>query len=142
MRLRGLWEKYGELVRYVVVGGCTTLVSLASYYACVSTFLDAQDPFELQVANVVSWVCAVAFAYFANRRYVFKSTASDLLAEAGKFVGGRVGTLLVDMGCMALFVSVLGMNDKLAKLLVQVIVFVLNYLLSKFLVFAKRGDQA
>lgn len=138
-KLKELYGKYREAVRYVIVGGLTTVVSLASYYLCVLTFLDPGDAVQLQIANVISWVCAVTFAYFANRKYVFESHNENKLAEAAKFVGARVSTLLIDMACMALFVSALRWNDKLAKLLVQVIVFVLNYLFSKFFVFKREG---
>lgn len=137
--LRALYERYREMVNYVVVGALTTLVSLGSYWICTVTFLDARDPVQLQVANVISWVCAVAFAYVANRAYVFQSGDTDVAREALRFVAARLSTLLVDMGCMALFVSVFGLDDKGAKLLVQVIVFVLNYVASKFIVF-RRGD--
>ncbi len=137
-KLKELYGKYREALRYVIVGGLTTVVSLASYSLCVLTFLDPGDAVQLQIANVISWVCAVTFAYFANRKYVFESHNENKLAEAAKFVGARVSTLLIDMACMALFVSVLHWNDKLAKLLVQVIVFVLNYLFSKFFVFKRE----
>ena len=50
----------------------------------------------------------------------------------------RTGTLLMDMGTMFLFVTLIGMNDKIAKLIVQVIVTVGNYLLSKLLVFRNK----
>ena len=50
----------------------------------------------------------------------------------------RVSTLLIDMGLMYLFVTVLSYNDKVIKLVVQVIVIVLNYILSKFIVFKKN----
>lgn len=133
--LTQLYKKYKEQINYLIVGGCTTIVSLASYYICVLTFLSASDPLQLQIANVISWICAVSFAFYSNRKYVFKSKNEHILPEAARFVGARVSTLLIDMSCMALFVSFMNMNDKLAKLIVQVIVFVLNYIFSKFFVF-------
>ena len=136
--MKELYTKYKEIINYIIVGCLTTAVSLGSYYICVITFLDPENPIQLQVANVISWICAVAFAYFANRKYVFESKAANKLLEAAKFFCARVTTLLIDMACMAVFVSVLGFNDKIAKLIVQVIVFVLNYLFSKLLVFKKK----
>lgn len=128
----------GEKIRYVIVGVLTTVVSLGSYYLFTVTLLDPSNPFELQVANVLSWICAVAFAYVTNRAYVFASKDGNVLAEAARFVVARLTTLLIDMVCMGLFVSVLVIDDRIAKLFVQVIVFVLNYVFSKFMVFVKR----
>lgn len=132
-----LYEKYREIIAYLIVGICTTIVSLAVYYFCVLTFLNPEDAIQLQLANIISWVCAVLFAYFTNRKFVFKSQSDEVGKEFSSFVGSRVATLLMDMGIMFLAVTVLGFNDKIAKLVVQVVVTVGNYVLSKFWVFKK-----
>ena len=77
------------------------------------------------------------FAYVTNRRFVFQSRNEHLLREAGAFVASRVSTLLMDMALMFVMVTLGGLNDKLAKLVVQVAVTVANYVLSKFFVFHK-----
>ena len=137
------YGKYREILHYLIVGGLTTVVSLGSYYLCVCFFLDPETSIQLQIANVISWIAAVSFAYAANRRFVFYSKSRQIGREAFAFFLSRVGTLLVDMGIMFLTVTLCGMNDKLAKLLVQVVVTVSNYVLSKIFVFRKReGAQA
>ena len=119
------------------MGGLTTVVSLGVYYACVLTVLDPHNPVQLQVANVISWIAAVLFAYFTNRKYVFESHDPNMLREGAAFFASRIGTLLMDMGTMFVLVTLLGFNDKIAKLIVQVIVTVGNYVFSKFFVFKK-----
>ncbi len=138
--LRRLYEKYKEIIRYLVVGALTTVVSLASYYLCVWTFLDANDALQLQIANVLSWIAAVSFAYVTNRVFVFQSKNKNTLKEALSFVGARVTSLLIDMGSMFVMVTLCHLSDDVAKLIVQVIVLVLNYLLSKFFVFRRQKD--
>ena len=133
-----LYKHYREQINYLFVGGLTTVVSLVSYWLCVNTFLDPANPLLLQAANVISWVCAVTFAYFTNRRYVFFSREQNRLKEAGKFFLSRITTLLMEMGVMALGVSVLGLNDKTVKLGAQVLIIIANYVLSKLLVFRKK----
>lgn len=135
--LSALYHKYREIINYLIVGGLTTVVSLGVYYGCVLTFLDPEKPVQLQAANVLSWIAAVTFAYFTNRKYVFESKNTNRLREAAAFYSSRVTTLLLDMGCMFFMVTVCGLNDKIAKLVVQVLVTVANYVLSKFLVFKK-----
>ncbi len=134
-QLKELYQKYKEIINYLIVGGLTTVVSMAVYYGCVFTFLNPDSPIQLQAANILSWIAAVTFAYFTNRKYVFESENEERLKEAAAFYGSRVTTLLLDMGCMFLMVTVCGLNDKIAKIFVQVIVTVGNYILSKFLVF-------
>ena len=136
--LAALYRKHRELITYLIVGGLTTLVSLAVYYGCVLTFLDPRVPVQLQAANVLSWIVSVIFAYFTNRRFVFRSRNRNVLREAARFCAGRVGTLLLDMAVMFLGVTVLGQNDKLVKLVDQVIIVVANYVISKLFVFKKE----
>lgn len=135
-KIKCLYRKYKEIVNYIIVGFVTTLISLVTYYSCVFTILNPKNPIQLQVANMIAWVLSVTFAYFANRIYVFNSKNENKLAEAIKFVLSRISTLLIDMFFMFLFVTTLQLNDKVFKLLSQVIVFILNYIFSRFMVFS------
>lgn len=136
--IKYMLTKYREIISYLIVGGLTTVVSLGVYYACVFTFLDPDNPVQLQIANIISWIAAVTFAYFTNRKFVFVSKNQNMLKEAAAFFAARIGTLLMDMGIMLVFVTILGFNDKVMKLVVQVVVTVANYIFSKFLVFNKK----
>lgn len=135
--MKNFYQKYRELIVYIIVGVCTTIVSLAVYFFCVLTFLDPRDAIQLQIANVISWICAVIFAYVTNRKFVFQSKSQDIAKEFSSFVGSRVATLLMDMAIMFVTVTVCAMNDKIAKLIVQVVVTVGNYVLAKLWVFRK-----
>lgn len=131
-------EKYGEIVRYLIVGVLTTIVSLGAYYGCVFTFLNPKSALQLQLANVLSWIVAVTFAYVMSRIYVFQSKRKNVLQEIVPFYSSRLLTLFMDMAIMFVMVTLLGINDKIAKLVVQVVVTVANYVFSKIFVF--RGE--
>lgn len=137
--IKNIYLKYEEIINYLIVGVLTTVVSLGSYYLCVYTFLNPNISWQLQVANVISWVCAVTFAYFTNRKYVFKSHNDNILIEARDFYASRILTLLIDMALMFIFVTALKFNDKLIKILVQVIITISNYIFSKLFVFKGKN---
>lgn len=137
-KIMELYKKYEEIVNYLIVGGLTTVVSLASYYICVLTVLNPKDALELQIANIISWICAVTFAYVTNRKFVFKSKSKDIKREVISFTSARIVTLIMDMVIMWLMVTLMHFNDKIAKLVVQVVVTIGNYLLSKLFVFKKN----
>ncbi len=128
-------KNYGEIIRYLIVGVLTTVVSLGVYYVCVLTFLNPQSALQLQAANVLSWIAAVKFAYITSRIYVFQSKCKDWLQEAAAFYSSRLLTLFMDMAIMFVVVTLCGMNDKLGKLVVQVVVTIANYIFSKLFVF-------
>ena len=134
-----LYQKYREQVNYLIVGGLTTLVSLGTYWLCTRTFLNPENPVQLLIANVISWICAVSFAYFANRRYVFFSQEQNRLKEAGAFFLSRLTTLGMETVIMEVGVAVLGLNDSAVKLAAQIIIIIANYVLSKLLVFRKKA---
>ena len=134
-----IYHKNEEIWNYLIVGFLTTVVSLVTYYVCVLTFLNPNVAIELQIANIISWILAVAFAYFTNRIFVFKSKNPNKIKEASSFVLSRVVTLLMDMFTMLIIVTVLKGNDKIGKLVSQVIVTVGNYIISKLFVFKKKG---
>ena len=115
-KIKELYLKYKEIVNYLIVGVLTTLVGLGVYYGLVFTILDPKNPIQLQVANIISWIAAVTFAYFTNRRFVFESKSENVLNEAARFYLARVGTLLMDMGIMFAGVTLMGLNDKYGKL--------------------------
>ena len=131
-------EKYGEIVRYLIVGILTTVVSLGTYYGCVFTFLNPENALQLQLANVLSWIIAVTFAYVMSRIYVFQSKQENILREMVAFYSSRLLTLFMDMAIMFIMVTLCRVNDKLAKLVVQVVVTVANYVFSKILVLRRE----
>ena len=135
--MKELINKYGEIIRYLIIGALTTVISLIIYYGLTLTILDAKVPLELQIANILSWIGAVIFAYFTNKYYVFKDNRKDKTGII-KFFSSRIVTLLLDMLLMYILVTKLGFNDKIIKIIVQVIVIVGNYVLSKFFVFKKK----
>ncbi len=137
-KLLELYKKHEEIVNYIIVGVMTTVFSWIVYAVSVWTFLDVENPVELQIANILSWIAGVAFAYVTNRKYVFKSTEKNILKEAVQFSTSRISTLLLDMIVMFVMVTLLGSNDIISKFVSSVLVTISNYLISKLFVFHKK----
>lgn len=93
-------------------------------------------PFQNVVLSVINWTAGVIFAYFTNRKFVFKSNA-PMLSEAPKFVLSRVSTLILDMVVMQVLTAI-GVNLLVATLISAVLVIIGNYVFSKLFVFNKK----
>lgn len=136
--------RYREVIAYLVVGVLTTVVSWgAKALFDLIFFAGTTHPTNLQnfILSVVNWVAGVAFAYPANRRWVFESREKNILREAAGFVASRVATLLLDILMMQLIGNVLGLDLVVATVVSSVLVVIANYLLAKLLVFRKSlGD--
>ncbi|MDD4407374.1 MAG: HAD-IB family phosphatase [Bacilli bacterium] len=124
-----IYHKNEEVWNYLIVGGLTTLVSIGSY-----AIFSKGMGINYIIANILSWILAVIFAYFSNKWFVFHSENSKL-KEGISFITMRFFTLLGDTALMILFVSCLNFDDLIAKIIVQVFVVVSNYLISKFYIF-------
>ena len=136
--IKHTYFKHEEVLSYLIFGVLTTIVSLLIYYALVLTILNPNKAVELQIANIISWIGSVLFAYVTNRKYVFKSKNKNIFKEITSFYSGRIITLLLDMGVMFIFVTLLHGNDKVFKLVSQVLVVIGNYIISKLLVFKNK----
>jgi len=136
--IKNLYLKYKEIINYLIFGVLTTVVSLLTYYLLVFTILNPNNPLELQIANIVSWITCVTFAYITNRIYVFNSKNKNIIKEIIKFYSSRITTLFIDMAFMFILVTKLKLNDKIIKIIIQIIIIILNYILSKILVFKQN----
>jgi putative flippase GtrA len=143
--IQKIYYKYEEKWLYLIFGVLTTVVSFLT--AGISKYLLEKAGFGVDsvstVSTVISWICAVTFAYLTNRVWVFESHASnakEILGEAASFYGGRVLTLLVETGMMWLGYSLIGINYWVAKIIANVVVLILNYVISKIFVFRNKKD--
>lgn len=131
--LKSVFVKYKEMILYVFFGGLTTLVNWLLYWL-LADFLHM--PYLW--ATAVSQLAAILFAYITNRIWVFESKVSGfrgVALEMAKFFGCRGASFFLDLGCMYVGVDLLCWNDKLMKLLSNIIVILVNYVLSKIFVF-------
>lgn len=136
--LEPFYQKHKEILLYLFFGGLTFLVSIASYGYC-NLVLGINE----LVANVISWILAVSFAFLTNRIWVFQApthSAAEFVAQLVTFFGGRVVTLVVEEVLLLVFITWLHFPSMLIKILAQVIVIVLNYVISKLVVFRKKGQ--
>ena len=152
-----------EIIIYIIFGVLTTAVNLVTFYIFKKIFISIgwEGVFNKLLgsagwdkalkllgsgtdyldATVIAWTVAVIFAFVTNKLIVFESK-SWKPAVAGKefvgFIGARLFSLLVELVFMFVMVTLLKWNDFVAKLIVQVIVVILNYVFSKLLIFKNK----
>ncbi len=138
-KIKELWKKYEEIISYLIVGGLTTVVSWTAMF--LVNWLAFGNPlyptaFQNIILSIVNWTAGVIFAYFTNRRFVFKSNVS-MLQEIPKFVLSRVFTLILELVIRQIF-GWIGINVYVTTIIVAVLVVIGNYVFSKLFVFKKK----
>lgn len=131
-----LFQKYRSVIMYVIFGVCTTIVNIVTYNLMYEVW-----HFSNVLSNVVAWVFAVIFAYITNKLWVFESRSLEkslVVNEMLKFFSCRLGTGIMDIGIMYLAVDILKMNSMLWKIISNIIVIVVNYIMSKLVIFKKK----
>jgi len=128
-------KNQSELISYAIFGVATTVVSMVVYGVCNSAF-----EMHYLISNIVSWVIAVAFAYITNKMFVFKTRGmgfAQLKREITLFVSARLASLGIEELGLFILIGLIGWGELLAKLVMQVVVIVLNYIFSKLVIFKK-----
>lgn len=124
-----------SVVRYLFFGGCTTLVNMVSFYCLRKLGI------TLNLANFISIILAILFAYIVNAKCVFQSDWDDgreVFRSFLKFVGARAVTMVIEVAGLWLLVDLVQMQEMFGKLLIQFVTIILNYVFSKVFVFAKK----
>ena len=130
--MKELLIRYKEIIMYLVFGVLTTLVNIVVYFVSAELL-----HINYLISNALAWFLSVLFAYVTNRKYVFDSKNNQIIKEAISFFGSRLATGIMDMVLMWFLVNFNIVNDVVAKVVVNVIVVILNYILSKLVVFKK-----
>ncbi|MGG0237123.1 GtrA family protein [Bacillus rhizoplanae] len=131
-------NKTKEIFNYLLFGGLTTLVNIVTYYVCAT--LAGMD---YKVATTIAWIVSVLFAYITNKKYVFSSQHTSFahaMKEFVYFMGFRVLSYFIDLFSMIALVEWLGINDLVSKIIANVIVVVVNYFASKYIIFKKKVE--
>lgn len=127
------YKKHREVLLYLFFGALTTVVSWGSFY-----LLHYPIGWNEHIANLLSWVAAVLFAFLTNRTWVFSAKGS-FLREMLLFFAARLTTLGVEEVFLLVFTTLLEKEAMPVKIVGNLLVLVLNYVFSKLIVFRKKG---
>lgn len=134
--IRPFFLKHREVILYLLVSDLTLLISLSSFWLLV--YPCHMNPV---LVNPLTWILRVAFAYTANRSWVFPQKAAKgkaVIAEAAGFAASRLVTLATEELTLWIGIDLLGFNKMWVKVFAQTLVFVGNYIASKHIIFKKK----
>ena len=133
LKISSLFSTHKQIVLYLIFGVCTTVINTVCYWLLYDVL-----SWSNLLSTVIAWLAAVIFAFVTNKRYVFESKKSGIheqLTEFASFFSCRILTGILDVVIMAVAVDMLKWNGLVWKLISNIIVTVLNYIASKFLIF-------
>ena len=127
-------KRIKELFRYGIIGVLTTIINIIFYYVFVDIL-----KINYIISTILSWLVAVIFAFFGNKYVVFKNNQTKgFWKELNYFMLTRYTTGIIDIFIMFLGVDLLKKNDFIIKIISNIIVIILNYILAKLLVFKRK----
>lgn len=135
-KIKGLLEKYYDIISYLFFGVLTTVINYLIYLPCYNVL-----NLSATVSNIIAWTVAVTFAYLTNKPFVFKShdwSMKTVVPELGKFLGCRIGSGVMETLIILLTVDCLHWNGNVMKLFTNILVVIVNYIGSKLLVFKQK----
>lgn len=151
-KIKSLYKKYEDIILYIIFGGFTTVVSWGSHFAMLKLFNAPTG-----AATTVSWILSVTFAFVTNKKYVFKSktdTMKGFIAQMLSFYSARLASFGMELIIMLLcadvysefFCSLFGVdditNEMIFKVLANIIILIMNYALSKLVIFRNKDSKS
>lgn len=130
-------EKMKEIIVYGIFGVLTTIVSFGSFSILRYIFINTNE----SILNIISIILAIIFAYVTNRKFVFKSKEKNILKEAGLFFMSRAFSMIFEMVTFFILNELIKMDGLIAKAIVSFFVIIINYILSKIIVFRDKNKQ-
>lgn len=137
LKCKQLYMKHKEVINYLIFGFLSFVVSMATYYL-------ARICFDYVISNIISWIIAVIFSYVTNKLFVFESKIEGkrkLVKEFVTFILSRIFTLVLETLILYMMVDLMNMNDRMVKVIAQIIVILMNYILSKLIIFKKKKTE-
>mgnify|MGYP003371345944 FL=1 len=135
-KVLNLYQKYREVILYILFGGLTTLINLLVYNT-MYYYIESSN----LLSTIVAWILSVLTAFLTNKQIVFRSSSWNLeilWKEGVKFFECRIGTGILEIIFMYITVDILRWSGFIMKLIVNVIVIILNYVASKRIIFVKK----
>lgn len=142
--IQNIYYKYEEKWLYLVFGGLTTVISIVTKLL-LFVLVPGEPKWESTAGVVFSWICAVTFAFFTNKKYVFKNethSPQEFRKVFVSFYGARLATLAMEEAIFLVCCDLIGMNKTIITFLSQVLIFIANYILSKVFVFKNKDSGA
>ena len=166
-KTKELFPKYREIIVYIIVGLMTTIVAYGFRLGVIYSFapilgIDLAEAGGSAaglraVGTTVGWVAGVIFAFFTNKIWVFRDNVKGkraVLIQFGEFTLSRLFTYFIEVGIgVGIPALLIALGYKPFKIILTfdadlialgfsvVIVTILNYILSKLLVFRKKKEN-
>ena len=137
--LKKIYTANKQLLLYLFFGVCTTAINTACY-GVLYRFLCMSNVFS----TILAWLAAVVFAFITNKVYVFgskRTKVSERLNELISFFGCRIMTGILDVAIMTVAVDLMDWNSLSWKIISNIIVTVINYIASKYMIFKASAKK-
>lgn len=138
-RIKEIIIKYQELIKYLIIGVLTTVINYIVFAALIRL-----ANVDMHLSNIIAWVVSVILAYFTNKLFVFESKSFKIKViskEIFTFGVARIFSLLLEEALLYVFVNILSMNEMIIKLIANIVVIIVNYILSKFIIFKNSKSK-
>ncbi|VTX49122.1 GtrA-like protein [uncultured Leptotrichia sp.] len=128
-------KDFKELFRYGVIGIVTVIVNILIYFILSTIF-----NIDYIISTIFSWLIAVIFSFLGNKYFVFQLNSSlNFWKELNYFMLTRYITGILDIIVMFIGVDIFKYNDVIIKIISNIIIIVLNYILARYFVFKNNN---
>ncbi len=123
---------------YILCGGVAFVLNIGMFqFFCFGGM-------DYKLANIISLLFNRFFTYATNKVFVFRTKCDSFNAMLREFISfflARMLTLLMDYFGVCILVEVLHCDALISKMIITLLVVIINYLLSEYVVFKNRNES-
>jgi len=128
-----LFHKYPvtkQFVKFCLVGFTNMAIDILVYWFFTRLF-----NIYYILASVLSFVVAVTWSFFMNRRWTFRYNGLDMTSQYVKFFVVNISVMVLNLSFLFILVDWFGVYDLLAKLMTAVVLAIVNFSVNKLWTF-------
>lgn len=134
--IKNFLKRHRTSLLYILFGGFAFFLNIF-LFVVLGTYTTINE----HANNIICWIICVLFQFFTNRNWVFNAHVGSkrgFLKQLAAFFTGRLFTLFVEEAIIGVFITWLSLPITPIKLLAQIAVIVLNYIIMRWFVFKKK----
>ncbi|MDO8669176.1 MAG: GtrA family protein [Candidatus Buchananbacteria bacterium] len=132
-----LFHKYPitkQFVKFCLVGSTNMVIDISVYW-----FLTRVFNIYYILAAFLSFVLAVTWSFFINRRWTFRHGGKDTTSQYVKFFAVNTVVMILNLSFLFILVDWLDLYDLAVKLLAAIVFSLVNFSFNKLWTFRARS---
>lgn len=119
-------KKYTNYLKHIVIYFISFVINYLIFISLMS-FIKFNNAVGIQIANLIAWIISMLFIFYVDKRFVPDLVNENNSSELFQFILIRILSLIIEIMILYIFVSIIGTNFYITKIVSLVLLFFFNH---------------